>query len=190
VIKHATNITRLAVGLANRANGIKLLLLLPLLCSFVQPPAEETAEYGVKAAFIYQFTNYIDWDSLVPGDDFTIGIIGNSPVNEQLNEIARTKTVKGKRIVVRRFDKPEDIGPCHILFIPRKTTFALSDIIAKISPRGTLTVAEKEGYGKKGASINFVEVDDKLRFEANPRSINDAGLKASSQLLKLAIIVN
>ena len=176
--------------LASKANGIKLLLLLPLLCSFSFPAPEGDEEYGIKAAFIYQFTNYIDWDSLIPGDEFIVGVFGSSPVNEQLTEIARTKTVRGKKIVVRQYNKPEDIGPCHILFIPRKTQFPFSDILDKVGSKGTLTVTEKEGYAKKGAGINFIEVDDKLKFEANPKSISAAGLKASSQLLKLAVIVN
>jgi YfiR/HmsC-like len=158
--------------------------------SFAVPAQQENEEYGVKAAFIYQFTNYIEWDSLIPGDEFVIGIIGNSPVKGQLAEIAKTKTVKGKRIAVRQFSKPEEIIPCQILFISRKATFALDDILAKVGGRGTLTVAEKEGYAKKGADINFIEVDEKLKFEANPKGINAAGLKASSQLLKLAIIVD
>jgi hypothetical protein len=186
----AFNIIQLTNSLLKQSGWLKICLLVLLTCSFTFPALQEDTEYDVKAAFIYQFTNYIDWDSLIPGDQFIIGIMGNSPVNEQLNEIARTKTVKGKKIVIRQFDKPEEIGPCHILFIPRKASFAFSDILAKIESKGTLTITEKAGYAKKGAAINFVEVDDKLKFEANPKSINDAGLKASSQLLKLAIIVN
>jgi hypothetical protein len=184
------NIIQLSSGLLTRARWLKVCLLVLLTCSFTYPSQQEDAEYDIKAAFIYQFTNYIDWDSLIPGDQFIIGIMGNSPVNEQLDEIARTKTVKGKKIIIRQFNKPEEIGPCHILFIPRKAVFPFNDILAKIESKGTLTITEKAGYAKKGAAINFVEVDDKLKFEANPKIINDAGLKASSQLLKLAIIVN
>ena len=115
--------------------------------------------------------------------------MGNSPVNRQLGEIAKSKTVKGKKIVIRQFNKPDEISLCHILFISRKTTFNLDDILAKAGNRGTLTISEKAGYAKRGAQINFIEVDEKLKFEANPKGINAAGLKASSQLLKLAIII-
>jgi hypothetical protein len=165
-------------------------LIFFLACSFRIPAQEESEEYDIKAAFIYQFTNYIDWDSLIPGNEFVIGIIGNSPVSGQLAEIAKTKTVRGKKIVLRQFGKPDEIVPCHILFISRKTSFTLGDILAKIGSKGTLTVSEKVGYAQKGADINFIEVDEKLKFEANPKGINAAGLKASSQLLKLAIIVD
>lgn len=169
---------------------MSLALLVFMTCSFSPAPAQDDEEYNIKAAFVYKFTNYIEWGQSLPGNEFIIGVIGSSPIKDQLTEIAKNKTVKDKKIVIRQFNKLEDIGACHILFIPKKTPFPLNEILAKIAGKGTLTIAEKAGYAHKGADINFVEVDDKLKFEANPKEINAAGLKASSQLLKLAIIVD
>jgi YfiR/HmsC-like len=56
--------------------------------------------------------------------------------------------------------------------------------------KGTLTISEQPGFAGMGTAFNFVPDHDKLKFEANVNSINEAGLKASSKLLKLAIIVN
>ena len=56
--------------------------------------------------------------------------------------------------------------------------------------KGTLTISEETGFADMGSAINFVVINDKLKFEANVKSITDEGLKASSQLLKLAIIVD
>ena len=167
----------------------KAFLLLLLTCSAALPLQDETEEYDIKAAFIYKFTNYIDWDSHLQGNEFVIGVIGNSPVSRHLTEIAQTKTIKDKKIVIRQFNNAEEIGPCQILFISRKTSATLDDILAKVADKGTLTISEKPGYAKKGAGINFIEVDDKLRFEVNTKRISSAGLKASSQLLKLAVII-
>ena len=169
---------------------LQLFFISFLVCSFTMPIQEEDEEYNIKAAFIYKFTNYIEWDSLIPGNEFVIGVVGSSPIKNQLNEIARTKTVNDKKIIIRQFNKSEEIVPCHILFIPQKTTLHLDDILAKAGAKGMLTISEKAGYAAKGTDINFIEVDNKLRFEANPKAINAAGLKASSQLLKLAIIVD
>jgi len=162
--------------------------VLLLTCSFSFAPLQEIEEYNIKAAFIYKFTNYIDWDQLPP-NEFIIGVVGSSPITGQLAEIAKTKTVRDKKIIVRQFNKAAEIGPCQILFISQNSLLPLSDILAKIPARGTLTISEKEGYAKKGTAINFVQVDNRLKFEANPKGITNAGLKASSQLLKLAIIV-
>jgi hypothetical protein len=174
---------------------VKLLLQIPvmflLLCSFTppQPQPDDDAEYGIKAAFIYKFTNYIDWSTPIPGNEFVIGIVGHSPLNTYLAQIAETKTIMGKKIVIREFNAAEEIGPCQILFISRKTGVGLEDILAMVAGNNTLTISEKPGYAKRGAIINFIEVDDKLKFEVNTKGLNAAGLKASSQLLKLAVIV-
>ncbi|MCW3127457.1 MAG: putative transrane protein [Bacteroidetes bacterium] len=170
--------------------AVSLFLLLLLSCSFATPAQEEDEEYNLKAAFIYKFTNYIEWGAPSSDHEFVIGIVGSSPISKQLIEIAKTKTVKNKKIVIRQFNKLEDIGPCQILFIPQKTPIRLDDILAKTAGKGTLIISEKAGYAKKGTGINFIEVDNNLKFEANAKGISAAGLKASSQLLKLAIIVD
>lgn len=142
----------------------------------------------LKAAFIYNFTKYIDWGAKNI-DDFTICIIGNSPVYLPLTQIASTKTVRDKKIVVRMINKPEEITGCDVLFIPVNNSFPLSLIFTNTG-KGTLTISETPGYANLGTAINFVIVNDKLKFEANVKSINDEGLKASAQLLKLAIIID
>jgi len=76
-----------------------------------------------------------------------------------------------------------------MLFIPRSAPFDLTEILDKVD-KGTLTVSEEGGAAKLGTAINFVIINDKLKFEINKRSIYLAGLKASSQLLKLAEIVD
>ena len=167
--------------------AIKLCLVLMFTCSLALQ--EEPEEYDIKAAFIYKFTNYIEWDQPIPGNEFVIGVIGSSPVNKHLAEIAQSKTIKDKKIVIRQFNSPEEIGTCQILFISRKANAPIDEILARAANKGTLTISEKPGYGRKGADINFIEVDDKLKFEINTKGINAAGLRASSQLLKLAIII-
>jgi YfiR/HmsC-like len=145
-------------------------------------------EADLKAVFIYNFTYYIEWDSNIPGNDFVIGIIGVSPVTASLHEIAKSNKVNNKKIIIRVFDKPDDIESCHILFIPDKLSYSLSSIFEKVD-KGMLTISEQEGYASKGTAFNFVLNKNKLKFEANLKALSSAGLKASSQLLKLAIII-
>ena len=159
--------------------------LLVIAAVAAQTPEKESI---LKAAYIYNFTKYIDWDS-INTSDFTIGVIGNSSIYEPLNDIASTKTVNDKKIIVRRFYSPAEIAGCNILFISSDIQFSIFSILSKTG-KGTLTISETPGYAKMGTALNFVIVNDKLKFEANVKSIMDEGLKASSQLLKLAIIVD
>ena len=146
-------------------------------------------ESNLKAVFIYNFIKYIDWDYGDVDDDFVIGVLGSTDVTEALTEIAKTHTAKHKKITIRHFNKPEEITPCNILFISANSGFSLPSVLANTS-KGTLTITEEAGLAEQGAAFNFVVIKDKLKFEANVKSINAAGLKASSQLLKLAIIVD
>src|SRR5580700_3921960 len=145
-------------------------------------------ESVLKAAFIYNFINYIDWNTGNDSPDFVIGVLGSSSVTKPLVDISQSKTVKNKKIVVRVFKKPEDIANCQILFIPQNLPYSLHAILEKVD-RGVLTVSEEPGYAGQGTAFNFVVQNEKLKFEANLKAINLAGLKAGSQLLKLAIIV-
>ncbi|HET6244788.1 MAG: YfiR family protein [Bacteroidetes bacterium] len=160
-----------------------------LITGFAVKPQSEAEEYNLKAAFIYNFTMYIEWSGFIAEEEFIIGIIGNSQINEPLAQIARTKTVNGKKIIIQNFDNPEEIIFCHILFISRDTTFPLKTILARANFNGTLIVSEKRGFAEQGTAINFVIDNDKVKFEANTKAIRSAGLTASSQLLKLARIV-
>lgn len=151
-----------------------------------QPGAQEA---NLKAAFIYNFTKYIDWNQYDSTDAFIIGVIGYSPVTSSLNEIAATNTVNDKKIEVKVYNNPDEIEFCNILFIPKETSYPLSSILAKMN-KGMLTISEEPGFAVKGTAFNFVIKNGKLKFEANLKALNQADVKARSQLLKLAIIVN
>jgi hypothetical protein len=164
---------------------VYLLLITISAASFVEAQEQESI---LKAAFIYNFINYIDWDSGNENPDFVIRILGASSVTKPLMQISQSKTVKNKKIVVRIFKRPEDISSCQILFIPQDLPFSLHAILEKVD-KGVLTISEEPGYAEQGTAFNFVIQNDKLKFEANLKAINLAGLRAGSQLLKLAKIV-
>jgi len=164
------------------------LLLISLSATALKGQTQEQ-EPTLKALFIYNFINYIDWDTDNSQNDFVIGVIGSSSVTNSLLEIAKNKTVKNKKIIIKVFDRPEDIGNCQILFIPKDLPFSLHSILEKVD-KGVLTISEETGYAEQGTAFNFVVTNDKLKFEANVKAINMAGLKAGSQLLKLAKIIN
>jgi hypothetical protein len=166
------------------------LLLLFTFCSFTEHRQKHQAnEYNLKAAFIYNFTRYIEWKTSADENEFIIGVIGPSPINDPLAEIVKTETVDNKKITIKQFSKPADISSCHILFISQNSSGSLEDILAKTTGKSILIISEQDGYAELGTAINFVLVNHKLKFEANVKAINAAGLSASSQLLKLAIII-
>ena len=168
----------------------RVLLLLLIIVGRAIPAAAQDLkpEADLKAAFIYNFTKYIEWTNPEP-ENFVIGVIGSSPIYESLMEIALLKKVNEKFIVVKRFENPEDITYCNILFVARNSGYSPATILDRVQ-RGTLTISEETGFAAQGMAFNFIITNQKLKFEVNTKAINAAGLKASSQLLKLATIIN
>lgn len=168
-------------------------LLLLLLVFFIARGAVlcqvTEQEASLKAAFIYNFSKYIEWDEKDSQASFIIGIVGNSGISAPLEKIAKSNTVKGKKISILHFNSVENIQYCNILFISQKLPFPPSLILEKAG-KGTLTVTEEPGYAKLGSAFNFILKNDKLKFEANLKAIYAANLKVSSQLLKLAVIID
>lgn len=83
-----------------------------LLCQI-----EKGHEYELKATFIHHFTRYIQWPHTEGLESFDIGILGQSEIVKHLEEIAKKKTVKNKKIVIKHSDNIEDIQDCEIVFV-------------------------------------------------------------------------
>jgi hypothetical protein len=115
--------------------------------------------------------------------------MGSSALDGAMETIAKTSLVKNKRIILKHFSSPEDISYCHILFIPRESQLSVKTVSEQVDKK-VLIVSEKAGAARQGAAINFILIKDKLKFEISLGSLLAAELKASSQLLKLAILAD
>ena len=145
-------------------------------------------EANLKAAFIYNFTKYIDWGNYNDRNEFVIDVLGDTTIANSLEQIAKEETINNKPIVVHVLENPSQAVGCDILFISKNCHFTLDKILPLVG-KGVLTVSEQPGYARQGTAFNFIIVNNKLKFEANLKAISSAGLKAGSQLLKLARII-
>jgi hypothetical protein len=146
----------------------------------------------LKAAFLYNFANYIEWPATTfpsPQSPFIIGVLGPDPFGSLLEQLTK-KTVRGRPIVYRHFDSPQNVGECNILFIG--VTVSDADCLAAIAAtRGhhVLIVTEANGLARRGSVVNFFVEQNKLRFEINPAAAQQRALRISSKLLSLARLV-
>jgi hypothetical protein len=167
-----------------------LLILTIVLSTGVRSPASvehgKADEYQVKAAFIVNFINFIEWpDTALPADSFTIGILGMEPSAGAIGAL-KGKTVKGRKLVVKHFDDPEEAHTADLLFISPSEKRSLPLILKKLRNRPVLTVGDQQGFARSGVMINMVIVRKRVGFEINLPASQRAGLRISSQLLKLA----
>lgn len=163
-------------------------------------------EYQVKAAFLYNFIQFVDWpeEKLADSNEpITISIVGDDPFGDAFEPI-KDKKVKGRSVVVKRFKSFEELEKsieknksqsdqeietlvnCHLLFICFSERKNLEKIINAVKDRNVLTVGEMEGFLEAGGIINLFVEEKKLRFEINVAAAERAGLKIRSKLLRLA----
>jgi hypothetical protein len=81
-----------------------------------------------KALFIYNFTKYIQWPDNF-GSDFTITVIGNSELVNELSFIATKKTVGQNSITVVTAKSASEVKKCQIVFISHGNMNELSKLI-------------------------------------------------------------
>jgi hypothetical protein len=123
----------------------------------------------MRSLYIYNFTKYIDWPAAYKEGSFIIGLVGDSPMFDELVKLSKDKKAVNQTIEIKKFSDPGSITKCHILVIPREAVekINVNDAITKAKNYSTLVVTEKDGMAKQGAGINFVVVDNKLKFELN-----------------------
>jgi hypothetical protein len=170
-----------------RRNPILLIFLITLF--YFNSVNAQDINYKVHSMFMYHFTKHVDWPEAKKSGDFVIGVLGNSPIISELEAIAVTKKAGNQLIVIKKLDSEADVTSCHIVFLPANKSGNLEGIITSIGTKPVLIVAEKAGLGKKGACLNFIIHEDKLKFEINKQSIEAKNMKISGDLLKLGILL-
>lgn len=146
-------------------------------------------EYQVKAVYLYNFAKFIDWPPGAEKDSpFTICILGRDPFGSLLDETLAGDTIGSRKPVARRVASVAETK-CEILYISASEASRVKQILASIDKPGVLTVSDVPDFTANGGAIQFVLMDNKIRFEVNLAAAEKAGLTVSSQLLKVATTV-
>ena len=142
-----------------------------------------------QGVYVYSFTRYVQWPEEYNQGDFVICILGESPMTQELQNLAERKKVDGRTIKLVKANSVAEIKKCNILFIPEGQSHQLNSIQNHTKDWATLIVTQQEGLGKKGSCINFVSKDGKPSFELNMGAITKHQLKVFTELTKHAILL-
>lgn len=151
--------------------------------------AQAHMDYAVQANIVYRFTKYVDWPQSKKNGNFVIGIVGDSPLYDQLKSFISNKRVGHQKIVIRKFSTSETIYNCHILFISEEKSNSVKKIAALTKGSSTLLVTESDGLARKGSCINFILVEDHLKLEINKLNIEERDLSIATELVSLGILI-
>jgi hypothetical protein len=154
-------------------------------------PVPVSKEYQIKAAFLYNFTKFVEWPPARFPDGsspLVIGVLGRNPFGAELEKIVQGRTVNGRAILVKLITTADEVPAVHLLFVPAGEETRLP--AAAWQNVAVIAVGESDTFAALGGTITFTHVGDKVRFSVALESAERAGLKISSQLLKLAAEVH
>ena len=154
--------------------------------------AAPSAEYQLKAVFLFNFAQFVEWPTEAFPQEHTpliIGVLGEDPFGAYLDETVRGEKVNDRPLAVQRYRRVDEIKTCHILFISRSEGDRLEPIFASLRGRNTLTVGDAVGFAQRGGMIRFVTEKNKIRLRINLEAAKAAHLTISSKLLRPAEIV-
>jgi hypothetical protein len=153
--------------------------------------AQPATEYQVKAAYLFNFGQFVEWPAQTAGANapFVIGVVGKDPFGKTLDDVVRGESLGGRQLVVRRYQDARDITDCQILFISRSEAERLDETIEVLRGRHVLTVTDIEGAEKRGAMIVLVNDRKRIRMRINLAAAKASELVISSKLLRPAEVV-
>lgn len=143
----------------------------------------------MKAIFIMNFTKLIEWPQNYRQGNFVVGVVGDSPLYNELVKMSKTKKVANQSLQIKKFKTPSEIDKCHILYVSRDKSETISSVVKKVQSNSTLIVTEQQGLVDKGAGINFIVKNNRQKFELNKKNVEKYKLKVSSNLEALAFTV-
>ena len=151
---------------------------------------------GLKVAYLYNFTRFVEWPGAAADRPFVIGVIGDPAMEEHLRALEREeKRVDGRPIAIRGFEGPDDLEPTDILFVGSGATEWLDAIRRRTAGKPTLLVGDTPGFVGRGVAIELFRKPDifgkseRLRFRIDSAALKDRGLTVSAQLYDVAEVV-
>jgi len=171
---------------------LRITAALMLVCAArLGAQAAKASEAQVKAVFLFNFAQFVDWppeavpDSQAP---LVIGILGEDPFGDFLDATVRGERRGSRPFAIRRYQRVGDIKGCDILFINRSAGDP-EEILARLKNRPILTVSDAERFAERGGMIRFVTDRGRIRLQINPLSAEAAHLTISSKLLRVAEVI-
>lgn len=163
------------------------LLIVFIVCFVIQ-------SFGQKAKYqsdiIFRLSQFVSWPENDKGYKFIIGVVGNENDFESFQQLAQLRgRLKDNLIEVRYFRCTDNIDNCDLLYISEECTIDIKKIVKKTKKESILIVSGKNGYGKSGSIINFVESEGKLKIELNQEQAQERGLVILDNLMEISILI-
>jgi YfiR/HmsC-like len=169
-----------------------LLCCLLVFCTH-QGLAQAVNEYQIKAAFLFNFAQFVEWPAHpdTPVDaPFVIGILGDDPFDGALEATVRDEKINDRPFVIHYFQRGDEIKNCAILFVSHSEAEHIPTVLAKLNGRDILTVSDADEFARLGGMMQFVTENKHVHLKINVEVARKASITISSKLLRPSEIVS
>lgn len=154
----------------------------------IQPASAWSSEITLQVAFVYNFIKFIDWPTENPSSSLRLCVVGaNKEMHEALDQLqGKSANKQVIELVYLSADKlaANPVESCQMIF---RSGRAASVVLPNPLPKGVVLVTSEQGQDGESASIVMMRNSEgRIEFEINQAAVAQAGVKVSSQLLKLA----
>lgn len=173
-------------------HGVLTMLVLGMGLRAAEPTPAISAEYQVKAVFLFHFAQFAEWPGTAfarPDSPVVIGILGQDPFGAYLEELVRDEKIGVRSLIVRRCNDLAESKGCHLLFISRSEAPNVDHLLESLKAQSILTVSDIEGFARSGGMVQFAMEGGKVRLRINVTEAKSAGLTISSKILRPATMV-
>jgi hypothetical protein len=165
----------------------KTSVLILMLMLFNIGSGYSQSQYKVYAGLMYHFVKYTQWPAAKP--EIILGVMGKTSLNTEIMVI-NGKVAGTSKIIIKEISDVAEVANCQMVFIPSNLSGKFAEIAAIAKQHNTLIISDSPGASKGGIIINFFEEDSKVKFEISNKNAQACGLKISSDLQKLAKVID
>jgi hypothetical protein len=169
----------------SRAYAVALAVCLAAAPSGAEQPSA-TAEDDIKATFLFNFTKFVEWPATDRTGPFRICTVAEPAFGTAVDRTITGESAGGRPIEHVTPPTPEAARTCQILFVGRLHADRLERWMAAVRGAPMLVVGESRAAWDRGAHINFVVDENRVKFDVNPDAASRSGLTVSSKLLRVA----
>lgn len=150
-------------------------------------PAQDAAARAdqIKAAYLFNFVKFVEWPAAAPDDAIEICFVGAPGVADSLRNAAADKRIGARRIVSRPLGAHDGPAGCAVVYFDARSLEQQSATLQG-ARSAALTVSDAADFTRNGGVIQLFTEENRLRFVINVGNARRAGVRISSNLLKLA----
>ncbi len=183
---------RRRVGPAVAWTSALALLVVTLVSQAARAEDRNLLELSIKAAFLYKFPLYVTWPESAfpsPASPFNLCIAGDDMFAALVERAASGQSIADHPMAVLRLRSASASDHCGLLYVAAGDPQLARQQLVAVDGMPVLTATDAIHEAAAKGIVNFVIVNDRVRFEIdNVTAIRD-GLAISSKLLSLALSV-